>query len=70
MNVYARIAPYLRPHRMRFIQACVAMLGVAVFNGGSLYLVKPIVDNVFILIVPGAMETGLGYFLFWWSLGT
>ena len=48
MNVYARLAPYLRPHRIRFVQACVAMLGVAVFNGGSLYLLKPIVDNVFV----------------------
>jgi hypothetical protein len=28
-----------------------------------------IVDNAFILIVPGAMEAGLGDLLFWWSLG-
>jgi hypothetical protein len=27
-----------------------------------------IVDNAFILIVPGAMEAGLGDALFWWSL--
>ena len=30
--------------------------------------VMEIVDNGFILIVPGAMEAGLGDFLFWWSL--
>jgi len=30
--------------------------------------VMEIVDNSFILIVPGAMEAGLGDFLFWWSL--
>src|SRR3982751_2493419 len=28
-----------------------------------------IVDNGFILIVPGAIEAGLGDSLFWWSLG-
>ncbi len=48
MNVYALIVPYLRPYRMRFAQACVAMLGVAVFNGASFYLLKPIVDQVFV----------------------
>ncbi len=31
--------------------------------------VMEIVDNVFILIVPGAMEAGLGDAKFWWSLG-
>jgi hypothetical protein len=31
--------------------------------------VMEIVDNGFILLVPGAMEAGLGNFLFWWSLG-
>jgi Domain of unknown function (DUF4396) len=29
-----------------------------------------IVDNAFILIVPGAIAAGLGDGLFWWSLGT
>ncbi|MBI4348992.1 MAG: ABC transporter ATP-binding protein [Elusimicrobia bacterium] len=48
MNVYARLWPYIKPHRLRFAQASVAMLGVAVFNGGSLYLLKPIVDHVFV----------------------
>ena len=28
-----------------------------------------IVDNAFILLVPGAMAAGLGDALFWWSLG-
>jgi hypothetical protein len=31
--------------------------------------VMELVDNAFILLVPGAMEAGLGDFLFWWSLG-
>jgi Domain of unknown function (DUF4396) len=31
--------------------------------------VMEFVDNAFILLVPGAMEAGLGDFLFWWSLG-
>jgi hypothetical protein len=31
--------------------------------------VMEIVDNGFVLLVPRAMEAGLGDFLFWWSLG-
>ena len=31
--------------------------------------VMEIVDNGFVLLVPGAMEAGLPDFLFWWSLG-
>lgn len=31
--------------------------------------VMEIVDNGFVLVVPGAMEAGLADFLFWWSLG-
>jgi hypothetical protein len=31
--------------------------------------VMEIVDNALILIVPGAMEAGLGDAKFWWSLG-
>jgi hypothetical protein len=30
--------------------------------------VMEIVDNGFVLLVPGAMAAGLGDFLFWWSL--
>lgn len=48
MNVFSRLLPYLLPYKLRFIQACVAMLGVAIFNGGSVYLLKPIVDHVFV----------------------
>ena len=28
-----------------------------------------IIDNAFLLLVPGAMQAGLGEGLFWWSLG-
>jgi uncharacterized protein DUF4396 len=31
--------------------------------------VMEITDNAFILLVPGAIEAGLGQALFWWSLG-
>jgi hypothetical protein len=31
--------------------------------------VMEIVDNAFILVVPGAIDAGLGAALFWWSLG-
>lgn len=48
MNVYARFMPYLRPHAVRLAFAGLAMCLVAVFNGGSVLLLKPIVDKVFI----------------------
>jgi hypothetical protein len=32
-------------------------------------VIMEIVDNGFVLLVPGAMEAGLTDFLFWWSLG-
>jgi hypothetical protein len=32
-------------------------------------VVMEIVDNAFVLLVPGAMEAGLSEYLFWWSLG-
>jgi hypothetical protein len=31
--------------------------------------VMELVDNAFVLLVPGAMAAGLSDFLFWWSLG-
>jgi Domain of unknown function (DUF4396) len=31
--------------------------------------VMEIVDNAFILLVPGAIDAGVGEVLFWWSLG-
>ena len=31
--------------------------------------VMELVDNAFILLIPGAMAAGLGDFLFWWTLG-
>ena len=31
--------------------------------------VMEIVDNAFVLLVPGAIDAGLGDALFWWSLG-
>ncbi|MEK7858432.1 MAG: ABC transporter ATP-binding protein [Elusimicrobiota bacterium] len=48
MTAYGRVRPYLRPHAARFFYACLAMVLVAAFNGGSVLLLKPIVDRVFI----------------------
>ena len=43
--------------------------GIALAADTVSIAVMEIVDNGFILLVPGAMEAGLGDFLFWWSLG-
>jgi len=43
-----RFWAYVRPYRSRLAQACLAMVGVAALNGASVYLLKPIVDHVFV----------------------
>jgi hypothetical protein len=43
-------------------------VGVAFAADTVSIAVMEFVDNGFILFVPGAMEAGLGDFLFWWSL--
>ncbi len=48
MSSLKRLAPYLRPHKVRFIQACFVMVAVAALNGGTVWVVKPAVDRVFV----------------------
>jgi uncharacterized protein DUF4396 len=43
-------------------------LGLTFASDTASITVMEIVDNGFILLVPGAMEAGLGDALFWWSL--
>lgn len=49
MSVLGKLRPYLRPHRARLAEALLAMVFVALLNGGSVYLLKPMVDEVLIL---------------------
>jgi len=44
-------------------------LSVAFASDTASISVMEIVDNAFILLVPGAINAGLGNSLFWWSLG-
>jgi len=44
-------------------------LSLAFLSDTASITVMEIVDNAFILIVPGAMEAGLADGKFWWSLG-
>jgi uncharacterized membrane protein YbjE (DUF340 family) len=44
-------------------------LAIAFASDTASITVMEIVDNAFILIVPGAINAGLGNSLFWWSLG-
>ncbi|MBI5244606.1 MAG: ABC transporter ATP-binding protein [Elusimicrobia bacterium] len=48
MNVARRLLPYVRPYRLRFIQAAAAMVVVAAVNGATVYLLKPIIDQALI----------------------
>lgn len=43
-----RLWPYLAPHRLRFLQACLVMLGVAALNSLTVWMLQPIVDHVLI----------------------
>lgn len=47
MKVLHRLLPYLKPYRLRFLQASVAMIAVAAMNGVMIYVLKPIIDHVF-----------------------
>src|SRR4051794_17524616 len=44
-------------------------LPIAFASDTASITVMEIVDNAFILIIPGAINAGLGNSLFWWSLG-
>jgi uncharacterized membrane protein YbjE (DUF340 family) len=44
-------------------------LALAFASDTASITVMEIVDNAFILVVPGAIDAGLGDALFWWSLG-
>jgi subfamily B ATP-binding cassette protein MsbA len=48
MSASKRFGRYLRPYLGRFAWACLAMTVVSAFNGLSILLLKPIVDQVFI----------------------
>jgi subfamily B ATP-binding cassette protein MsbA len=48
MKVFLRLLPYLRPYRHRFFQAALAMIVVAVANGGPVYLLRSLIDKAFI----------------------
>lgn len=43
-------------------------VGIALAADTVSILTMEIIDNLFILLVPGAMDAGLGDLLFWWSL--
>lgn len=43
-----RLIPYLRPYRGRFYCALGAMVLVSLFKGFSVYLLKPVVDEIFV----------------------
>jgi hypothetical protein len=43
--------------------------GLAAASDTVSIAVMEIVDNAFVLVVPGALAAGLGDGLFWWSLG-
>ena len=48
MNAVRRLLPYFKEHRVRFIQACLVMVVVAGLNGGTVWILKPAVDYVFV----------------------
>ena len=48
MKTPERLFNYVRPHSTRAAYAVLAMCAVALFNGTSILLLKPIVDKIFI----------------------
>ena len=47
MKALRRLAPYLKPHARRFVQACLIMFAVAALNGATVYIVGPAVNQLF-----------------------
>src|SRR5581483_11847688 len=47
MRALRRLAPYLKPHTRRFVQACLIMFAVAGLNGATVYVVGPAVNQLF-----------------------
>ncbi|MBI3300056.1 MAG: ABC transporter ATP-binding protein [Elusimicrobia bacterium] len=47
-SAWDRFAPYLRPYRLRFAQAGVAMVIVAASNGAVAWILKPVIDGLFL----------------------
>ena len=56
----------MKPTRRTFLQAAA---GLTLASDTFSIATMEVVDNAFILIVPGAIAAGLGDALFWWSLG-
>jgi len=46
--VYRRLLTYVRPHWLRLAVSIVAMVGVAAATAGVAYLLKPVIDQIFI----------------------
>ena len=48
MNLYRRMLTYVRPYAPRLLLAMLLMVGVSALNGSTAFLVKPILDDIFI----------------------
>lgn len=48
MHVYRRMLSYLRPYAGRLAVAGLCMVGVAIFTASLAYLVKPVLDEIFL----------------------
>lgn len=48
MKIYLRLLQYVRPHWRRMLIAMLCMGGVAVGTAGAAYLIKPVLDDIFV----------------------
>jgi subfamily B ATP-binding cassette protein MsbA len=48
MKLIQRLLPYLKPYRLRFLYASIAMLIVAGTSAVTIYVLRPIIDEVFV----------------------
>ena len=53
---------------LRAGMALAAVIPIALASDTLSIATMEVVDNVILVVIPGAMEAGLGDFLFWWSL--
>ena len=68
MKIYLRLLKYVYPYRFTLVLAALSMVLVSATTSGSAYIIKPVMDNIFVnkrkeMIIPFAVAIASLYFL-------
>jgi subfamily B ATP-binding cassette protein MsbA len=48
MKIYLRLLKYVYPYRFTLVLAALSMVLVSATTSGSAYIIKPVMDNIFV----------------------